>query len=1143
MSQSESWGFRGIDQRARDAAREAARAEGITLGEYLDRLIRAADEPQPEEVRPPTGARRAPPDAASVLDRLSRRIEATEARSTLAITGIDHTVLGLVARIQNAEQTTAAVAGHVEGLIEEMRLAHETLQTKVRRLELDDAGKKNLDALKALETALGKLASHVYEEAEHAQAETEAIKGRMEAGFAELSERAESIEVRIDRTLSDAAARVEKAVQQAELRTEGAARHLSDRMSQLETQVHERLAAVGDTGERIAAIEADVSGALSSMETTLVRVQERLNRAEAVTDAALKGLEQTVSHLDARIETVARQVDPEQASRLRREFEARFEDVSRLVRAAVENARTELAGEIARTVQPGQQSMDALKDELGALRARLADIEARPVPEASGVVEEDFARLSHLVSERIEALAAHVDQRLTDSEDRNAAAIEQVGEQVTVAAVRLQKRQDEALTQMAQEIDNNRKQADVRLSDALANISERLAEIQAQSTASVSPVQRAIAQLATRLENLEACAAPPAASSPHLREAAATPAQRADVRPSYQPRSAAPASATADATPAAAQRDDIELSPIPMDTDDFEAGIETWEVVSAPPESPYQADFDAIRRAADRVAAPRPQAPPAEAAAAPAGSMFAKPAAADDGRLFDPVSELDGLEDAGTEARESDIFDSETDETARRGPAPPNAASPRASENAETRDYLARARQAALAASEQKAKGRGQPAKGSPASPKAATRPSGPSRTPIVIAASAVVLSGAGAGGYLYLRGKQPNVIDLAGALRAQPLVAGVETARQAPPATETVASAPEYAMGALAPQPFAVPDVPTPDEDLFADRASAATDEIFEEDRLALAVIREAAGKAAAPATDTPAPATPVIASLQPVTSGFPPIPVLASIETEAAAGNAVAQFQLAQRKRAEGDADSAATLLRRAAQKGLAPAQYELGKMYERGEGVVTGPAEARALIAAAAEAGHVNAMYDFAIFLTSGEGGPRDEALAIEWFRRAASHGSVDAMYNLGVIFAEGIGTTQNLAESLFWFELAAQRGDAGAETELPGLKARVDMGTAIAAAERANRWRPAEPSALANGKFGPQRWTPGNPLQVKAVQTALQALGYLQGAADGVSGRETARAIRAYQSAESLEVTGNITPALVESLNAKASPPRS
>ena len=91
MSQTGPWSVKGIDQRAREAARDAATAEGMTLGEYLNRLLMASEtSPQPNEVSEPyQGARPKPDAASSTLDRLTRRIEATEARSTLAITGMD----------------------------------------------------------------------------------------------------------------------------------------------------------------------------------------------------------------------------------------------------------------------------------------------------------------------------------------------------------------------------------------------------------------------------------------------------------------------------------------------------------------------------------------------------------------------------------------------------------------------------------------------------------------------------------------------------------------------------------------------------------------------------------------------------------------------------------------------------------------------------------------------------------------------------------------------------------------------------------------------------------------------------------------------------------------------------------------------
>lgn len=1226
MSQTGPWSVKGIDQRAREAAREAAMAEGITLGEYLNRLLMSAEESHYEEMRSPyegpsyghpsyrtpprpprseyRGEARPQQDAATALERLSRRIEATEARSTLAITGIDHTVLGLVARIQNAEQTSAAVAGHVEGLIDEMRETHEALQAKVRRMEQDETGKQNIEALKALEAALGKLANHVYEEAELTQNETLAIKGRVEAGFADVTERVETIDTRVQRTLSETAARIDRAVEQAEQRAEGVTRHLSERMGQLETEVREqtshlesrldaraseieagvqnriddlelqaaaRASDVQKAEERLSAVEDDVSGALSSMEATLLRVQERLNRAETTTDAALKGLESTFASLDERIDAVAKTVDPELADRLRKEFEARFEDITQLVRSTVDNARMELAGEITRAAEQDAETETQLRTEIGELKARLAEVEARDPEELTSGVREEIERLGSTVTERIDALAEHVETRLEESEIRSAEAIEQVGEQVTVAAVRLQKRQDEALTALAQEIEASRKSADARLSDALASVSERLEEIHNESSDSLSPMQRAIATLASRLESLEAFTVPPGAELPppaltpeapttFTEEAAADPyaetetsAEESDEAESAEFEAGIPEIEFEDLMPGHPWAEDEDLNAGP---EDHETPAEADAETHPEEESAFGADFEAIRAAVERLSNVSAQsaAPAQEEAEEEDAPALSTPATSDDAfddafehdfeddlddsefmagipdtappdvatEDYDPLAELAGLEEARSEARESDIFDSEIEGAPFIAETLPkadddglidtldNAAADR---EAETSDYIARARRAALAAADTQGKPRRLPV-----SPAKQTKP-GNNRTPLLIAASAAVLTGAAAGGYLYLRGKQPHDPSLSGPVDTyvDPIFSS------APPA--------EADIQQLASLGGAAGFGELTEEDLFDSAAGAIEEDIF-----------GAPGAAEAAAAPKPASLAdaPTIASLSPQpAASYPAIPAVVTVESEANAGNAIAQYQLAQSYLTQNDLDAAIPLLRRAALKGAAPAQYDLGKLYEQGRGVDQDMIEARNLIAKAAAAGHVGAMYDLALFMAEGEGGPLDEAGAVEWFSKAADHGFLDAQYNLGVMYAEGIGTQQDLAEALYWFELATRKGDSAAALEVRNLTSRLPPETVREVMEAADVWSELPSIALANGRFGAQRWNTGNPLQVQAVQTALSRLGYLSSQPDGVIGPQTANAIREYQRSEGLAVTGTVTPELIERLNTGAS----
>jgi localization factor PodJL len=1151
MSQSGTWAARGIDQRAREAAREAARSEGLTLGEYLDRLMKVpAAELQPNEVPGQKDSHRPRPDSANeALERLTRRIEATEARSAMAITNMDNTIHDLVDRLEDNQQTTAAIAGHVEGVIDQLRETHEALKQKVRRLEEEDSQQDNLEALKALENALGKLASHVYEENELAQQETQAIKGRVESGFMDIIERVESMETQVEASRNETAEQIKQGVEQAALRAAGVARQVSERMDGLETKFQERLAALdsseerlGATETRLEAVETDVSGALDSLDMRFDQIQNRLTRAETTTDAALKNLETTVSSLDERIGDVTSKMDPDLATRLRSEFETRFEEMMASVRDTVDAVRQELAEEITRTATaPADEAISEMKEALGDMQERLEASEARGEAAASEAVREEIERLGKTVSSRIDELAEDLTQRVHDSEARSAEAIEQIGDQVAAANNRLQLRQNEAIKTLAEQVDENRRKTDALLSEALTSVSERLDQMQSQANESLSPVQKAIAMLASRLESLEDSTAQssvsdaPAMSVSELPEAEDvllddneleafgasgdfenfedfdtfdtfaefndTDHADAQAEPVVSlPSEAVPADGTLDVAGAPTDTDDDAVAfedeaeyTADDDTDVFEAGIESWE--SAPEESAtddpfdsFEDDFDAIRAAVEGLSF----ATQDEGAINAPGTL-----AENDTDSADPLSTLDGLEgldEAHTEARESDIFDDEEFESLEL----PSAEAPAVEEelqaegdadletekqlDADTADYLTRARRAAMAATSSKSTA--QPARSS-------TRPSvkmissgGSSRLPLIAAASAVAVAGVAAGGYLYLRGKQ----------EAPALSTPVSTYVD-PETTDAAASS-------LAINEEAVAE----EEDLSA---AEIEQDLFEE----------------------PAPS--------PQQAQYAAIPPVVTVQAAATSGNYIAQYQLAQEKLTSGDYADGADLMRKAAQKGLPIAQYALAKLHERGTGVPKDLTLAREWTEKAAAGGNVKAMHDLAVFMAEGEGGEQTYAGAVEWFRKGAEYGVVDSQYNLGVLYEQGLGISPNLTESLFWFDVANRNGDGGAPAKISELIERVSPEAAAQARSRAASWQPAAANAIANGRFGAQPWNIGNPLQVQAVQKALNALGYAAGTPDGIMGNGTAMAIRDYQRANGLPVTGTVTAELIDRLNAGAS----
>lgn len=490
MSSYSSWSVKGIDDRAREVAKEQARLKGITLGDYINELLlQGHSEAGPRDHENDQAAPDAAPSAdsgAPTLDGLAQRIEAVEARSTLAITGIDQSVLGLLSRLESSERNTTDLATNVDEMISELRDTHAALIDKVERLETTGDNKENLDALKALERAVGKLASHVYEENTLVQEETGAIKARVESGLEDLADRLNFVEDTVSQGLKVTAAKVDMAVSEASRQAGGDPEAVLQRLSEVQALVD----------NRVTGVEENVVSAINHVEGTLVEVQERLNTAETTTDTALKALEHTFAALNQRIDDVAEAADPEKANLLRKEFEERFENLASDLRASVEETREALAKEISdAALNADPQSFPALERQLtemsGQVESQLEALAAR----------ED--QLLTTVSEKFNTLADQVDEQLSESEKRNAEAFEQVGEQVASAISRMQARHDEVTARFSERLEAFGDRQDKKLSDALEGVSERLSDMQERTSNAVSPVQRAIATLAARLELIE----------------------------------------------------------------------------------------------------------------------------------------------------------------------------------------------------------------------------------------------------------------------------------------------------------------------------------------------------------------------------------------------------------------------------------------------------------------------------------------------------------------------------------------------------------------------------------------------------------------------------------------------------------------
>ena len=84
--------------------------------------------------------------------------------------------------------------------------------------------------------------------------------------------------------------------------------------------------------------------------------------------------------------------------------------------------------------------------------------------------------------------------------------------------------------------------------------------------------------------------------------------------------------------------------------------------------------------------------------------------------------------------------------------------------------------------------------------------------------------------------------------------------------------------------------------------------------------------------------------------------------------------------------------------------------------------------------AETGDARAQYNLGLMSYKGQGVIQNFRKALRWFTRAAEQGDARAQYNLGVMYEHGVGTPLDREVATQWYQLAAKQGHAGAEKQL-------------------------------------------------------------------------------------------------------------
>ncbi|MFZ5522526.1 MAG: tetratricopeptide repeat protein [Pseudomonadota bacterium] len=128
--------------------------------------------------------------------------------------------------------------------------------------------------------------------------------------------------------------------------------------------------------------------------------------------------------------------------------------------------------------------------------------------------------------------------------------------------------------------------------------------------------------------------------------------------------------------------------------------------------------------------------------------------------------------------------------------------------------------------------------------------------------------------------------------------------------------------------------------------------------------------------------------------------------------------------------DYATALKIFRSFAAKNNPQAQYNLGIMYQEGQGVPQDYEEAIKWYRMATEQGEANAQSMLGVSHDKGQSVAQDYEDAIVWYRTVAEQGNASAQLNLGAMYHLGHGVIQDNVRAHMWSNLAAASGNADA-----------------------------------------------------------------------------------------------------------------
>ena len=157
----------------------------------------------------------------------------------------------------------------------------------------------------------------------------------------------------------------------------------------------------------------------------------------------------------------------------------------------------------------------------------------------------------------------------------------------------------------------------------------------------------------------------------------------------------------------------------------------------------------------------------------------------------------------------------------------------------------------------------------------------------------------------------------------------------------------------------------------------------------------------------------------------------------------------------------------LHKQAEKGDAEAQFNLGLLYDRGQGVPKDKSEALRWYRLAAMQGDAFAQNALGDNYWEGTGVPKDDREAVRWWRLAADKGFVPAQHSLGKLLAGGgQGVASDKSQAYMWLALSAGQGDEEAARQSEILSKQLTPVEVANVRKLIKQWKPSRASVTVN-----------------------------------------------------------------------------